>query len=286
MVSNDLSRRALAESLDLYRKIGDEEGIGILLYELGQAHLLLNDPAAAEPILREAADHLEKVDPAARDRALELLESIREGTPATPIEAEAPPLAPEAQAAPPPIAQAQARPVEEPAQPPPARGRSILMPAIIVIVIALVAVWWFVLANPSPAPAAKEFVASVDALMAGDTTRLSAVTSAGSQKDVGRMGKVFEPFRTRRLKVGFTAGEVISSDVSGSTALLQVEVRMGVPKTTAQVTVPLHVALVKEGSVLKREWKVDLSATGRYWAQEMPKGIRPSDQPGAPSPKP
>ena len=77
--ANELSRDCLAKSLQMNRSLGNQEAVAVLLYELGEAHALCNDPKAAVRTLREAVEHPGCVDPEARQSALRLLESLDRG---------------------------------------------------------------------------------------------------------------------------------------------------------------------------------------------------------------
>jgi len=78
MGSHELSRVCLTESLAQNRELADDKAIAIVLYELGEAHLLCKDAVAAEPILSEAVERLANIDPQAQQDARRLLEGLQE----------------------------------------------------------------------------------------------------------------------------------------------------------------------------------------------------------------
>jgi len=108
---------------------------------------------------------------------------------------------------------------------------SVAAPVIILVVLAIIAAWWFLLANPSPVPAAKGYVTEKLNMFAG-MMPAGVKPEAGSVKDV---------------------------NVTGDRAVVSVDIKtsmMGINTSVAQ-----RLALVKEGSFFAKKWRVDEAAT-------------------------
>lgn len=113
-------------------------------------------------------------------------------------------------------------------------GAGKVVPVIaVVVILGLVAAWWFFLFNPSPVSAAKTYVDS----------KLEA--QGGKDKaDI-----VYD---------GFT--------VNGSTADVNITVKVKSGALPAGITIPdmkQTIILAREGSFIRREWKVDEQATAK-----------------------
>ena len=174
--------------------------------------------------------------------------------------------------------------IEEPseAQQPPAdthparhRARSPLPGFAVTIILLLVATWGFINAYPPPGAVAKSFITATDSLMAGDAAKLSKVVSAESQKDIAQVGQFFAPFKKRRLQVQIVPKAVVSRKIVGNTANVVVLTDFGIPNAV-QAQGKLTVSLVKEGSIVRKLWKVDLKQTGRNWKTELPQLLQTS----------
>lgn len=195
----------------------------------------------------------------------------------------APPGAPAAQ----PEAALERRRSERPAR---ARRFPVFIPLVILVLGALAA-WWFLLANPSPSPVAKRYVPALAAAMSGDTTELQAICTPGSRAYIASMRKMMSTVPTPPgFALKMTAGEINSVSVTGGRAEVGLTANTSFGDTQMQVSSPLRVALIREGSMLRRKWKVDLAATNRLaqedarrmFQQLSPEGM-PGKAPGVPS---
>ena len=70
----------------------------------------------------------------------------------------------------------------------------------------------------------------------------------------------------------------VSRKIAGNTADVVVVANVGIPNTV-QAQGGLTVALVKEGSAIRKRWKVDLAKTGTNWQAEMPQLLRSLTRP-------
>lgn len=162
-------------------------------------------------------------------------------------------------------------------------------PAIIPIIFVVVAAaWWFLLANPSPVPAAKQYVAAIQSVATGNLEPMRAIVSATSQTQLRALQGSFGAMKRYGVSgVRMEPQEVVSKSVNGDTAEIVVTVKYTVPNQPMGMNMPMGVALVREGSILKRVWKVDLAATGRLQMkafQEMRNKVHqvPGGMPSAP----
>jgi hypothetical protein len=140
--------------------------------------------------------------------------------------------------------------VERPKNSPISKGKK--SPVILVIagvvLIGLIVVWWFVLFNPSPVPAAKAYM----------TTRLQEVarTLAVMPMPGGMPGGM-------KLEMG----DVKDTRIKGDTA--EVSIDMKITYMGKNGTGPTRVALKKQGSILKKEWQVDVTQTNDLQTADM-----------------
>ena len=144
---------------------------------------------------------------------------------------------------------------------------------VLISLISVIATWWFVLFNPSPVPVAKEYVGAMNAAMAGDGKKLAAICTPESQASIDSMvrvlGQVLGQMRMRGFaaQINMTVGKVESVTVTGDTAQVRLNVNSSISTMQMQVSKPMPVALVRGGSILRRQWKVDMVATNRLAAE-------------------
>ena len=156
-----------------------------------------------------------------------------------------------------------------PAKPKPRRGANFLLLIIIgVLVIGLLAAWWFILWNPSPVPVAKEYIGAMNAAMAGDSQNLASICTAESQASIDSAVRALGQMKMSGFAVQMTAGEIESVAVTGNTAQVRLNVNTSVSNMQMQVSKPMPIALVREGSAIRRQWKVDMAATSRLAAED------------------
>ena len=126
---------------------------------------------------------------------------------------------------------------------------------LVVVVAVLVAAWWFILANPSPVPAAKRSMeALASTLSTGDVKPFKEVVSSGSQQSADQLGAIAGMLKSANLKL--TVGEVKGTTIQGSQATVKLDITISAMGRTQTVTAPLR--MVKEGSIIRRQWKLDL----------------------------
>ena len=165
------------------------------------------------------------------------------------------------------------QPAPEEGRPIRQRRRSALPGFMVTIILLLLSTWAFMNAYPAPGTVARDFVLATDSMMAGDTSMLSRVASADSQSDIAQMSKVFQPFKARRLQIRMSPQEVVDRKIDGNEANVVVLTNVGIPNTV-QAQGRLTVALVKEGSAFRKQWKVDLAKTGASWKAELPQLLK------------
>ena len=163
--------------------------------------------------------------------------------------------------------------VEEEEPPTRHRPRSPLPGLAVTLILLLLSAWRFMNSYPPPGAVASNFVNAVDSMMAGDTTALSRVVSADSQQGVGQITEVFQPFQKKRLGIRITPQEVVEREIIGNSANVVVLTNFGIPDAV-QAQGRLTVALVKEGSAIRKQWKVDLTKTGEDWKTELPQLLK------------
>ena len=168
--------------------------------------------------------------------------------------------------------------VEEEKPPTRHRPRSPLPGLAVTLILLLLSAWRFMNSYPPPGAVASNFVKAVDSMMAGDTTALSRVVSADSQQDMGQIAEVFQPFQKKRLEIRITPQEVVRREIIGNSANVVVLTNFGIPDAV-QAQGRLTVALVKEGSAIRKRWKVDLTKTGEDWKTELPQLLETSTTP-------
>ena len=162
----------------------------------------------------------------------------------------------------------------------------VIIPVIIVLA-ALVAAWWFLLANPSPEPVAKQYISAMQAVMSGDTQPLQSIVSASSQSRVASMNSMSGMMKGLGASgVKLDIQKVDSCTVTGDKAEVMLSVKTTLVNMPQMgIDLPMSVALVREGSPVRRKWKVDLDATNQLQAKSMQgmiKGIFPKGMPSMP----
>ncbi len=167
------------------------------------------------------------------------------------------------------------------------RRRFLIFIPLVILVLAGLAAWWFLLANPSPSPVATRYVPALAAAMSGDTTELQAICTPGSRAEIASMRKMMSTMPTPPgFALKMTAGEIDSVSVTGGRAEVGLTASISFGDPQMQVSSPVRVALVREGSMLRRKWKIDLAATNRLTQEEarrMFERLSPKGTPGVPS---
>lgn len=160
------------------------------------------------------------------------------------------------------------------------RGIPAVIPLLIIMLAILAAAWWFFLGKPSPAPVAKSYIEAVGVAISGDTSKLKAVCTASSQQQIDTG---FQAMKNMKMPGGFTlqvtAGDVTNTTVTGNTAIVTINASYGIGTSGVKASMPMRVALVKEGSFIKPQWKVDMNETNRL-AQEDAKAMMQKMFPG------
>ncbi|MHB0999481.1 MAG: hypothetical protein ACYC27_09565 [Armatimonadota bacterium] len=129
---------------------------------------------------------------------------------------------------------------------------------IVVVLVALIAAWWFLLANPKPEAAAKRFVEAMNSMVSGDTKPLKSIASADSKNIIGELPDMAsQPPGGQGLKI--TVGDIKSCTVTGNKADVNIETGISIGGKEFPFKVPMNVSLVKEGSFICPKWKVDLA---------------------------
>lgn len=167
----------------------------------------------------------------------------------------------------------------------PARPKALLIGVpLVVLVLAALAAWWFLLANPSPAPAAEDYVTAMAAAMSGDVTKLEAVCTADSKGEIDSLSRMMGMMpKAPGFAFEMSAEKVEGISVNGPRAEVNLSVSTAFGDTGTKMTQPVRVALVREGPIFRRHWKVDLPATNRLAqedAQRMMQKMFPKGVPG------
>jgi len=136
--------------------------------------------------------------------------------------------------------------VERPKNSPISKGnKSLAIPIIAgVVLIGLITTWCFVLLNPSPVPAAKAYM----------TKRLN---------EIARKLAVTPMPGGMKLEMG----DVKDTRIKGNTA--EVYIDMEITYMGKNGTGPTRVALNKQGSILNKEWQVDVTQTNKLQTVDM-----------------
>ena len=193
-------------------------------------------------------------------------------------------------------ASANVKPAKEKA---PGRKPNLLLPIIIIVLIlAALAAWWFMFAYPSPEPVAKDFITAMNLTASGDSSKLKTICTASSQADIGSGAQALGKMKPQGLAMQMSAGKVDGVTVNGDQAEVKLNLSISFGTTQMQFNMPMRVALLREGPIFHRQWKVDLPATNRLGAEDakqmvqkmfpggMPRNIPMAAPPGAyPAPR-
>jgi hypothetical protein len=124
----------------------------------------------------------------------------------------------------------------------------------VIVLIAAIAAWWFLIGNPQPGPVAKQ---AIDAILKADGSALKSLATTDSQDKVDLAVSQVSALTSKGLKAA--AGDAKSVDVSGNEAHASFDVSLSSERMPVSITLPIKLTMARQGSFLHPAWKVDLN---------------------------